>query len=77
MPQQPLDEEVERLLDVHQVAERIGVSASTVWRMTKDEELPAPLILGKLTRWRVRDFNAWVAARPVGRATTTRMRRKG
>jgi predicted DNA-binding transcriptional regulator AlpA len=33
--------------------------------MLKDDEFIEPLMLGKLTRWRVRDFNAWVAARPL------------
>jgi excisionase family DNA binding protein len=72
----PLDEEVERLLNVHQVADRLGVSSATVWRMLKDDELPQPLVLGKLTRWRVHDFNTWVRKLPAARADT-RTRRKG
>jgi excisionase family DNA binding protein len=71
-----LDEEVERLLDVHEVANRLGVSPTTVWRWTKDESMPAPVMIGKFTRWRVRDFNAWVAAFPVA-DPAQRLKRKG
>lgn len=39
-------------LTVHQVADKIGVSLSTVWRMTKEGKLPQPRKLGAMTtRW--------------------------
>jgi predicted DNA-binding transcriptional regulator AlpA len=56
-------DDVERLLDVYAVAERLGVSTATVWRMRKDGEIVEPLHLGKLTRWRAGDFTAWLAAK--------------
>jgi predicted DNA-binding transcriptional regulator AlpA len=71
-----LDDEIERLIDVYEVASRVGVSPSTIWRMVKDDQFVRPVALGKLTRWRVRDFNAWIAARPSARPAT-RLRRKG
>jgi excisionase family DNA binding protein len=62
-PAELADDGIERLLKVQEVASRLGVSTATVWRMLKDDEFIEPVMLGKLTRWRVRDFNAWVAAR--------------
>jgi excisionase family DNA binding protein len=39
-------------LTVQQVAAKIGVSLSSVWRMTKEGKLPQPRKLGAMTtRW--------------------------
>jgi predicted DNA-binding transcriptional regulator AlpA len=54
------EDDIERLLDVKQVADRLGVSDKTVWVMSGDGRFPPPLRLGRLTRWRVADFNHWV-----------------
>lgn len=54
---------IERLMDVTQVAEHLGVSRATVWRMRRDGTFIPPVMLGKYTRWRVADFNRWIVAK--------------
>lgn len=46
-------------LTIDQLARRLGVSAQTVRRRVHDGELPAPIRLGGLVRWRVRDVEVW------------------
>ena len=46
-------------LTVGQVAKRYGVSVETIWRWSRDEELPKPVKLaGNTTRWRLSDLEA-------------------
>jgi predicted DNA-binding transcriptional regulator AlpA len=59
-PQQVAEDDVERLLDVKQVSERLGVSEKTVWVMSADGRFIPPLALGRLRKWRVAEFNRWV-----------------
>jgi excisionase family DNA binding protein len=51
---------VERLLDVNEVADRLGVSKDTVYIMVAENRFPKPLKIGARTRWPVREFNAYV-----------------
>lgn len=44
----------------------VPVSASSVWRMVKAGDFPAPLKLGpKTTAWRVADIRRWLAEQEV------------
>ncbi len=46
------------------VAERFGVSRTTIWRWTNEQGFPKPVSLSpKCTRWRLEDVEAWEAAR--------------
>jgi predicted DNA-binding transcriptional regulator AlpA len=56
-------DDVERLLDIRVIADRLRVTPETVREMVKRNEFPQPLRLGTLQRWRVSVFNAWVAQR--------------
>lgn len=51
------------LLDAEQVAAVLGIDRATVFRMRSARELPEPLKLGRLTKWRRADIEAWVAER--------------
>lgn len=43
-----------------EVAVRYGVSRPTIWRWTKNGNLPKPVKLGAgSTRWRASDLEAW------------------
>ncbi|MGJ7456964.1 helix-turn-helix transcriptional regulator [Halomonas sp. RA08-2] len=49
-----------------QLAERFGVTRSTIWRWVKIGLLPAPVRLTKgCTRWRSPDIEAWEESREV------------
>jgi predicted DNA-binding transcriptional regulator AlpA len=50
------------LLKVLQLAELIGIPASTIRRMRTKGMFPAPLKLGKTTAWRRAEVLAWIAA---------------
>ncbi len=57
-------------LNVNQVAERLGVSADTIWRWKRQGEFPKAVKLGgRTTRWRLVDVEAWEVGRKVSFAT--------
>jgi excisionase family DNA binding protein len=62
-PRHVVEDDIERLLDVKQVSERLGVSEKTVWVMAADGRFIPPLALGRLRKWRVAEFNRWVEDR--------------
>ncbi len=60
-----VDEQLERL---PQVAARLQLSTTTIWRMRRAGCFPAPVstgVSGKAVRWRRSDVDAWLAARPL------------
>lgn len=50
------------LLDVTEVARLLSVSKNTIWKLRSTGDLPAPIRLGKLARWRRDEIEAWVRA---------------
>ena len=63
------DERVEQrvperlLLNVREVAELLGISERTVWKMASCHELPAPLRIGRSQRWSKKALEEWIADR--------------
>lgn len=53
---------MEKLIDVDETAEMLGVGARTVWRLRDSGRMPAPITIGKCIRWRVADIAAWIQA---------------
>jgi excisionase family DNA binding protein len=61
------------LLDVRAVAALLGCSARHVYRLADAGQMPPPLHLGALVRFRRADIDGWLAqgcprVRPTGRA---------
>jgi excisionase family DNA binding protein len=61
------------LLDVKGVAVLLGCSPRHVYRMSDKGQMPPPVRLGALVRWRRLDLDAWLASgckprRTAGRA---------
>lgn len=52
--------QVEPLWDVRQVADFLGLSLPTIWRMRRDGRLPPPICLGKVRRWDPAVLREWV-----------------
>ncbi|NOT01455.1 MAG: helix-turn-helix domain-containing protein [Phycisphaerales bacterium] len=51
------DHEADRLVPVETVAELLGVSTRTVWRMRDSGELPRPIRVSRsLLRWRLSEI---------------------
>ena len=51
----------ERLLNVREVTELIGVSRSTLHRMVSDNRFPRPIRVGlRAVRWRLSEVLAWM-----------------
>jgi excisionase family DNA binding protein len=48
------------LLTVDEVAHMLGVSVRTVWRRVSAEELPKPVQVGGLTKWRRSEIEEWL-----------------
>lgn len=51
------------LLNLGQVAERLGVSKTTAWRLVERGELPSVRITGTMRRILPEDLEAFIAAR--------------
>ena len=49
------------LLKAHEVAEMLGVSVGSVWRWSASGRLPAPVKLGRASRWRKSEIEAKIA----------------
>jgi excisionase family DNA binding protein len=56
------------MLDVHAVAEMLGCSTRHVYRLRDAGQMPAPVKLGSLLRWRAAEIEAWIegGCQPVG-----------
>jgi excisionase family DNA binding protein len=50
------------LLDVRAVAKLLGCSTRHVYRLSDGGQMPAPLKLGALVRWRRQAIEDWIAA---------------
>jgi excisionase family DNA binding protein len=48
------------LLTVEQVAKRLDIGVRTVWRLDKDNKLPAPVRLGHRKRWKADEIELWL-----------------
>ena len=51
-----------QLLDVQAVAEMLGCSTRTVYRLSDAGRMPAPVKLGTLVRWNRSAVDEWIAA---------------
>lgn len=49
------------LVKATEVAELLGVSTRTLWRLLSEGRLPQPVRLGGNTRWRLADVESWIA----------------
>lgn len=48
------------LLDISQVATLLNCSKRTVYRLSDAGQMPRPLKLGALVRWRTSDISQWI-----------------
>lgn len=56
------------LLSAEEVGRLLGVSTRTIWRMLSAEEIPAPIKVGSLTKWRREEILAKIElAKSTGR----------
>jgi excisionase family DNA binding protein len=58
------------LLDVQAVAQLLDCSPRHVYRLADGDQMPRPVRLGALVRWRKADIDAWLASgcKPVRNA---------
>src|SRR5690606_16763111 len=50
------------LITADELANLLGLSTRTVWRMHSAGRLPAPIKLGRAVRWRHKEIHAWIEA---------------
>lgn len=48
------------LLNVEAVARMVSLSVRAVWRMVSTGQFPKPVRIGRSTRWRRSDVEAWI-----------------
>ena len=48
------------LLNVRQVAQMLSMSERNVRALVSSREFPSPLMIGRLSRWRVTDLERWI-----------------
>lgn len=61
-----MQENTDNMLTVYQVAERLNVSARTIWRMVSKSAFPQPTTFGrKTTRWKPEDVKNYLESSPV------------
>ena len=48
------------LLTVKEVAEMLGLSERTVYRLSDAGNMPRPVKLGAAVRWRTKELEAWI-----------------
>lgn len=51
----------DRLLTFDQVSERAGMKRTAIYAAIQARTFPAPLKIGKLSRWLESDIDAWIA----------------
>jgi len=56
----------ERLLNLAEVEEKIGLKKSVIYDRMSRAEFPAPLKIGKATRWRESDVELWITQHNEG-----------
>ena len=61
------DEAGERLVDNTYVADRLAVHPDTVMDMVNSDRFPAPIMVGRLKRWRLKDVDGWIASRATAK----------
>jgi excisionase family DNA binding protein len=49
-----------KLLNAEEVAEMLGVSERTLWRLLSAGKLPNPIRFGRSTRWKSEDIQGWI-----------------
>jgi prophage regulatory protein len=49
-----------RLIDVNEVAQRLGVTPRTVWRWVEEGRFPEPLYVSRLRRWHYGEVSSWL-----------------
>lgn len=66
MSGQPMEHvNVPRLLTVNDVAKLLKLSVRSVWRLVAANLIVKPIKIGGSIRWRVEDFNTWLATLPA------------
>ncbi len=61
MPVDVMQSQERQLLAVGEVALFLGISITSVWRLTKRGDLPTPIRFGGMTRWRRSDLESFIA----------------
>ena len=61
--------EMDYIIRPHKLAEKLGISTVTLWRMEKAGELPRRVKIGpRIVGWRESEINDWLDKRPLSEA---------
>jgi len=68
---------MEKLLDIDDVSEMLGVTKATIYSWTSQNKIPHIKLSKRLLKFREREIMAWVMARTVNTDTTCPTEREG
>jgi prophage regulatory protein len=64
-------QEPDRILRWHEVRDRVGLSRTTIWRMVRRGDFPAPVPLAERhVGWLSHEIDQWIAERASRRPST-------
>lgn len=49
--------------NAREIADKLGVSRSGIYSLMKSSQFPAPIKIGRLSRWKVTEVMQWLKAR--------------
>lgn len=52
-------------LNAKEIADKLGVSRSGIYSLMKSSHFPAPIKIGRLSRWKVADVTQWLNSREI------------
>ena len=51
--------------NAQEIAEKLGISRSGIYSLMKSSHFPAPIKIGRLSRWKVADVTQWLNSREI------------
>lgn len=67
---------MEKLLDIDDVSEMLGVTKATIYSWTSQNRIPHIKLSKRLLKFREKEIMAWIAARSVSTETATVIRKR-
>jgi len=49
-----------KLLTIKQVSEIVGFKISTIYKFISKNDFPAPIKIGRSSRWKIHDIQKWI-----------------
>lgn len=51
--------------NAREIAEKLGVSRSGIYSLMRSSHFPAPIKIGRLSRWKIAEVTQWLNSREI------------